>query len=456
MKNLIYIFIGSIISLHSYANYLDENLQRLNWNGVEVIYLEDDTSPLFDISIYFGEGASFDKEESQGQTNLAFNLLTSGTPTLSQKVIADRLDFYAISYSPNITHEYVTYNISGLTDNAKPAMNLICSVFNKANYPGNELNKLKTILTTNLKNLKTNHSELANRVFREISLRGTGFDNPVDGRIETINNITSKNLIDTLEYFNQKVYKKIYIKGPKAILSLKETMISKCGWGKVEKKLAKKSVEKGVNPNVGNVFVLPVPNANQAQIRIGSYIPTSFTTYKPDLQSFTKKFLGGGFTSQLMQELRVKRGLTYSASAFLGSQKAYGRSGIMTFTKNETLVKTLDTIQEVLKNNSQKIDFASLERSKRYTSGNYLFSLESSSAFLSNLIFFDHIGRDFSEIYEFQKNIKNIKAKDVQSIIKSVFSWKEQVTLIVGDKSVVKELKKSGYKPQVIDIERYL
>ena len=82
---------------------------------------------------------------------------------------------------------------------------------------------------------------------------------------------------------------------------------------------------------------MPVPKANQAQIRVGRYLTYDESKKDHELMSLASKYMGGGFTSRLMQELRVKRGLTYSAGAYASTQKTYGRSGISTFTKNNTL-----------------------------------------------------------------------------------------------------------------------
>src|SRR5207244_13425040 len=59
------------------------------------------------------------------------------------------------------------------------------------------------------------------------------------------------------------------------------------------------------------------PDATQTQIRLGNVaIARSDPSYVPAIVANT--ILGGGFTSQLIEELRIKRSLTYSAwSAFV-------------------------------------------------------------------------------------------------------------------------------------------
>src|SRR5690606_23375656 len=87
--------------------------------------------------------------------------------------------------------------------------------------------------------------------------------------------------------------------------------------------------------------------ANQAQIRIGRYLNFEEMKGKHDQFHFLAGFLGGGFTSKLIQELRVKRGLTYSAGAYVSMQRDYARAGISTFSKNETAAEAISIIRDV-------------------------------------------------------------------------------------------------------------
>ena len=50
MKKIILLL---LISLTSFANYLDDNLKKDNWEGVEIIWLVDNSFPTYDISIFF-------------------------------------------------------------------------------------------------------------------------------------------------------------------------------------------------------------------------------------------------------------------------------------------------------------------------------------------------------------------------------------------------------------------
>ncbi len=457
MKKTLFGFLALILTIPAQANYLEDNLRKENWGGVEVVWLEDDSYPLYDISVYFQAGSFTDEPSKVGETELAFNLLTTGTNRYKQSEILDSLEFYGASYQANVTHEFSSYNVSGLVKDAVPTLKMVCHMFRNATFPKNELKKSVKRMRTGLRNLSTNHGALANRVFRELSLRGTGYGSPVGGTINSLKKISTEDLKEKITYFNDSVKKRIYIKGPKALASLRSVFVNDCKWGSVSNFVKTPKVsEKKTKAEEKVVYLAPVKQANQAQIRMGSAMSSEEASKNFELRSFAAQYLGGGFTSRLMQKVRVERGLTYSIGAYASEQKNYGRKGINTFTKNETIVETLKAIEEAIKESSTAMPDEQFAMAKRYAKGSYLFGLESTSAFLSNLIYFDHIGREYEEIYKFPKRVEGFKKDQVKAMITDLFGENEIMTLVVGSKSLKGPLEKAGYKVKVIDYKDYL
>jgi zinc protease len=162
-----------------------------------------------------------------------------------------------------------------------------------------------------------------------------------------------------------------------------------------------------------------------------------------NLDALASDLLGGGFTSKLMREVRVKRGLTYSIGSYISSQKQYGRAGISTFTKNETvnrLVEVInDTVSKIVK---QGISDEDLERTRMGLVGSHPFKFEDNKAYLLQLLYLDHVGFDYDELFSFADKLKNFSKKDVKNKVNQIFGMEKQTIFILGDKSIEKELKK--------------
>ena len=139
MKTPITILAAMILSTNIFAASkpisIEDNIKKLNWNGIEVVYIEDNRFPTYDLTIYFADGALSEEKGQSGLTIHSFNLMDSGTDKLSQKEILDQLEFLGTDFGADVTHEFTTVSVSGLTKDLKTSMTQICSLMRSATYP---------------------------------------------------------------------------------------------------------------------------------------------------------------------------------------------------------------------------------------------------------------------------------------------------------------------------------
>ncbi|MDH5415525.1 MAG: insulinase family protein, partial [Flavobacteriaceae bacterium] len=167
-------------------------------------------------------------------------------------------------------------------------------------------------------------------------------------------------------------------------------------------------------------------------------------------------YLGGGFTSRLVQKLRVEQGIIYSAGAYVSEQKSYGRSGITTATADATIIPLLKSTKEVIEKASAQVNEEAFKISRKNLKGKYLLGLESTSEFLQNLLFFDHIEKDYKEIYKFSNKLDQVTSDQMRIMLSELFNWSDQTILILGNKKLLKTLRKEGFKVIEKKYKKYL
>ena len=159
----LFISIFFILSAHATAK-IEDNIKHLNWNGIDVVFIEDNRFPTYDLVIYFADGALSDGKYERGLTSHAFNLLDSGTQKLTQKEILDQFEFYGTELSAETTHEYSTLTMSGLSKDLNTSLAQACNLLREANYPAdvlkNELDKEKSEILRKLNVMKTQQRNL--------------------------------------------------------------------------------------------------------------------------------------------------------------------------------------------------------------------------------------------------------------------------------------------------------
>lgn len=421
---------------------VEDSIKHLNWNGVDVVYIEDNRFPTYDFVMYFADGALSDKSGEGGLTNHAFNLLDSGTAKLSQKEILDQFEFSGTELGSDVTHEFTTISMSGLSKDLNNSMSQACSLFREASFPKDILKQELDKERASLMSLVANPQGLSERVFREVSLTNTPYSYPVSGKLKDLDLYTPEQLRAKVDYFLNKVKKRIYITGPKSILSVEKILADKCQLkGSSDDFVRSISYKKQIKKKAEIVFV-PVPDANQVQVKIGRFLNYDEINDRR-LDTLASEFLGGGFTSRLMREVRVKRGLSYSIGSYISSQKQYGRSGITTFTKNETVDRLIEVIGDAIDKISKKgISEEDLSNSIGSIVGAHPFKFESNRAFLSQLLYLDHVEKPYSELFGFNEAVMKYTAKDVARKIENIYGMNSQVIFVLGDKSVETKLKK--------------
>jgi len=132
--------------------------------------------------------------------------------------------------------------------------------------------------------------------------------------------------------------------------------------------------------------------------------------------------LGGGFTSRLMNEIRVNRGLSYGVRSIMSKNLRGGYFGVFTYTKNQSLRETIDVaLAELGKMSSAEASAEELEGTERYISGLFPFDIETNAdiaQWLVTLEFFD-LGKGFVESY--RTSIDGVTAADVRRVAGKYF-----------------------------------
>jgi zinc protease len=451
MKNLITAFsILFSIQVLAKESFLD-SVHRAKWGDLEVVWIEDDKFPKFTASIYFQDGANSDAYS--GLTQAAFDQLSSGTSKESEKQIAEFFDFYGANLRHSVTHEYSVFSIQALIKDMEPVVGKVCELMKEAQYPASELRSYVSRSKGRLKNLVTSHAALSDRIFRSVSLQGTTYELPVEGTLESFDKLTSAALKERMGRLS-KVKKVLYLAGPSEVNNIRKVLEKNCVWshepGPSYVKLPKP------NPQ-SNIYLVPVPGANQAQIRIGRYMNMEEMQNKYDQFHFLGGFLGGGFTSKLVQELRVKRGLTYSAGAYVSMQRDYARAGVTTFSKNETAAETISIVRDIFQdlNDPSKISSKEFLHQQGHQIGGHAFSFEETNAFLGQIMLYDHQGRNLKELAHFPERIKAMTPYQLSQANLEAFPWERMTVVVVGEKSLLKSL--SRIRPvKIIDYKDFI
>ncbi|MFN7106937.1 MAG: M16 family metallopeptidase [Brevundimonas sp.] len=147
--------------------------------------------------------------------------------------------------------------------------------------------------------------------------------------------------------------------------------------------------------------------------------------------------LGGGFSSRLNQEIRIKRGLSYGASSSLGVRADAGLFTASTQTKNETADEVADLIlAEIAKLGAETPSQADLAPRRATLIGGFGRSLETVDglgALVANLALYD---LPMSDLADYAGRVRAVTPEQVQAAFAEHLPVNRASLVIVGDGSL--------------------
>jgi zinc protease len=155
----------------------------------------------------------------------------------------------------------------------------------------------------------------------------------------------------------------------------------------------------------------------------------------------TNTVFGGSFGSMLMQALRVRTGLTYSAYSSFRRGSVAGEFAIQSFTSTPSTARALDIALRTL--DSLKRDGAAVEAvtsASAYILGQYPLGFETAADWAAVLADLDLYGLPESYIEEFVPALQRVSAADIAEVVARAFPSSADVDIaLIADAAQVRE-----------------
>jgi len=423
-------------------------------NGVVVLIMENHRLPLISIQYNIsGAGPLFDSSNTPGLANIAALMLREGTKTKTSVEIAEQSAQLGaeISASAAFGSSATLINASGLSDNFDQWLALTNDVLLNANFPADELNRLKQRLKAQLRQQRANPNFLANERFSK-AVYGSYPASVVSATNESIDAITS----EMLAKWHQDRYKP-----QNTILGITGDVKAAEILPKLEKALAgwkKDDLKEVLPPNPmpvasKKVFLVDRPGSVQTTVTIGNI---AIDRRDPDYIPLTvlNRILGGGPAARLFLNLREEKGYTYGVYSSFTALKYPGpwRAGgdVRTEVTQGAMTEFFNEFQRI---RDQKVPATELEEAKRAIVAGFALSLEKPTELLGYAITRQIYGfpADYWDTYPVK--VMAVTAEDIERVARKYINPENVQIVAVGDSSKVKPVFEKYGPVEVYDTE---
>lgn len=408
-------------------------------NGLTVAVVEKKGVPLVSVQLLVRAGASGEGMQKAGLANLTADMLTKGTKTRTAEQIAEEMEFLGSSLNSGASWNNSTVGLTVTTDKLDSAMAIMSDVVLNPSFKQEELDLLKSQTLDDLKYNLTQPGFLANYVASAWSYK----EHPVGGTPSSIEAIGRG---DLESFFNAN-----YIPDGSVLIFV----------GDINSANAVKTAERyfgrwsGNKPNIQRTpnysgrregsptyfrfLVVDLPNSGQTSVNyvvpIGTLGRNSKDYYTA---SVLNSLLGGGYSSRLNQEIRIKRGLSYGAGSRFGWRDDSTTFGASTQTKDQSAAEVAELIvAEIDRLRSADPTNDELNPRKSVLTGGFGRNLETNAGLASALADLYAFGIPTTELNAYVNNVNSVPNSALKTFATQNFA--DGDIIIVGDYSVFKD-----------------
>ena len=406
------------------------------WNtsqGTPVYYVHAPELPMVDMEIVFDAGGSRNGD-LPGLAGLTNGLLNQGADGLNADQISQGFESLGAIYGSSAGYDSGSVSLRTLTDEkllAKAIENLK-RVVTKADFPEDALERRRARTLIALQSKQQSPGTLARDAFMRATYQTHPYANPTDGTVESINAITRQNILD--------FYKKYYVSNNALVAivgavdrikaeEIAEDLVS--GLPKGEKAAPLEAVS---DLKKAETVKIEHPSA-QTHILVGQPgLKRGDPDYFP-LYVGNHVLGGGGMVSRLFEEIREKRGLSYSAYSYFSPMRFNGPflAGLQTRSDQvqEALSVLMDNINKFIEEGPTEDE---LTASKKNITGGYALRIDSNSKILDYVVVIAYYGLPLNYLETFNANVEAVTIEQIKDAFKRRLSPDKLVTVMVGSK----------------------
>jgi len=419
-------------------------------NGLRVIVVTKHEMPLVAARLMVKTGAEADPAQKAGVAGLTATVLKEGTKTRSAEQIARGVEALGATLDTNARWDASVVDVNVMSKNLGKAMEFLADAVRNPTFPKDELDRERQQALDALQVEMTEPRSLAGFVMTRLLYGDAPYGHNLGGTPQSLEKITR----DDLAKFHRANFRpenSVLLFGgdvnADAAFALAEKLFGAWPRGTSSAKTAS-TVAKPPEPRV---VVIDMPDAGQSAVVVGRQgIRRSDPAYLPAIVA--NSVLGGGYSSRLNQEIRIKRGLSYGAGSSFAPRREVGPFTARTETKNESAAEATGLVLDELNRlGSSDVPDAELTPRKAVLIGNFARGLETTSGVVETISTYALYNLPLADAEKFISGVQGVTSASVRTFATSNMAANGISVVVVGDaKKFIEPLKQRFPNVEVI------
>ncbi|MEO7057534.1 MAG: pitrilysin family protein [Caldimonas sp.] len=409
-------------------------------NGLRVVVARREGVPLVTASLVALSGAENDPPQLAGLASMSAALLTQGTRHRSAPQIAAAAEALGGSLDSGAGWNESTVSITVTTPRLGAALGLVAEVATEPVFAPEELDRLRTQTLDSLKVAYASPGVLAGIVAERLAYGSSAYGHPAGGTPQSLPRIVRGDLVA----LHQQIFRP-----DNAVLILAGDIDAATGlalarthfgaWKAPAAALAPTvaATAAAMSASAPTAAIVDMAKSGQAAVVVALAMPPR-SSQETAVAAVLNGVLGGGYSSRLGHEIRIKRGLSYGASSGMSPRRDAALLRIVVQTKNESAAEVLRLVQAELDGLvAAPVGADELAARKATLIGNLSRSLETTRGLAGAVQSLVVTGRSPAELDSRIATLGAVDAREIQAYASAhLGSAGRRVVVVAGEASV--------------------
>ena len=404
-------------------------------NGVRVYFVRTTELPLVQLRAAFDAASSRDPTDRPGVARMTNAMLDDGAGDLDADKIASGFESLGAEFGNSSERDMAIVELRSLSEPKllDPALDLFAKVVGKPTFPADALERERANALVALQRERQSPGTIAQKTFMRLLYGDHPYAHDPLGTEESLRKLSRADLIAHHARYYTGANAWLAIVGNATLSEAKA--IAERALGGLPRGDAAPPLAPVKPLTQGKREVIDFP-AQQSHVLIGQpAIARDDPDYFP-LMVGNYTLGGGGLVSRLSEEVREKRGYSYSVYSYFQPTRVPGPFMLGLQTRNAQRDEAIAVARKVLDDFVEHGPTAQeLEAAKRYMSGSFPLRLDSNKKLADNLAYVGFYDLPLTYFDTFIQRVEAVTDEQIRAAFKRHVHPQDAVTVVVGGSS---------------------
>ncbi|NNF29004.1 MAG: insulinase family protein, partial [Gemmatimonadetes bacterium] len=401
-------------------------------NGVPVLGVEDRETPLVQFELRLRGGSLLEDPSRVGAANLLATTLLEGTEQRTPEELEEAIDLLGASLSVRSGTRNFTISGSVLARNYPELMAIVEEVLLEPRFDQERFALAQQRVAAGLSQQETNPNAVAAWAFNRIAYGGHVLGENPAGTPESVASFTTDDLRAYLSTALVPELAAFHVAGaldPDEAVAPLQSLAARWTGGERPEFPAPPEW----SPDRAGLYFIDIPGAVQSVVAVGRLALAETDPEFYPAQVMNYRLGGGGFASDLTQELREGKGYTYGIrSGFQGSD-LIGPFTIQSSVRSNVTLESLALIKDLVGTHGARFVAEDLEVTQGFLLRSNARAFETLGAKLAVVRNVSDYGFEPSYVLDRQETVREMTVERVRDLAERYLDPESMIWLVVGD-----------------------